>query len=90
MPLQARLLDYDNAQMILIGERTGDITKALEPTQKDEKHHKETPIEEMEKLEHEDGIRIHHLKGKLQLEEIQMPICLTIQRRRSRLRRSRY
>lgn len=63
MPLQPRLLDYESAQVLLIGEEVGDISKALEPARKDEKEHKETPMEEMEKLEHEDEIRVNHLKG---------------------------
>lgn len=63
MPLQTRLLNYENAQILLIGEQVGEITKALEPTKKDEKEHKETPMEEMEKLEHEDELRVRHLKG---------------------------
>ncbi|KAI9791489.1 MAG: hypothetical protein M1816_003833 [Peltula sp. TS41687] len=63
MPMQPRILDYENAQVLLIGEEVGDLSKALEPTRKDEKEHKETPMEEMEQLEHEDEIRVHHLKG---------------------------
>lgn len=65
MPLQPRLLDYENAQVLLIGEQVGDISKALEPTRKDEKENKETPMEEMEQLEHEDEIRVNHLKGNV-------------------------
>ena len=63
MPLQAGILDYENAQILLIGEQSGEISKAMQPSEKDQKHHKETPLEEMEKLEHEDDIRIQHLKG---------------------------
>jgi len=54
-------LEYPNAQFLLIGE---DAEKGLEPSDKDKKHHKETPLEEMEKLEHEDEIRVQHLHGK--------------------------
>ncbi len=64
MPLQAKVLDYDNAQILLIGEESGELHKAVEPSEKDKKHDKETPLEEMEKLEHEDDIRIQHLKGE--------------------------
>lgn len=64
MPLQPKHLDYENAQFIVIGEGSGELDKATEPQQKDEKHDKDTPLEEMEKLEHEDEIRVKHLKGE--------------------------
>ncbi|KAI9676859.1 MAG: hypothetical protein M1817_006698 [Caeruleum heppii] len=63
MPLQPKLLDYDNCQFLLIGEGGGEIGKAVEASAKDEKHGQETPLEEMEKLEHEDDLRVNHLKG---------------------------
>ena len=63
MPLRSDILDYENAQVLLIGEQSGEISEAVQPSETDQKHHKETPLEEMEKLEHEDDIRIHHLKG---------------------------
>ena len=63
MPLQPRHLDYPNAQFLIIGESRGldHATKALDS---DQKHSRETPLEEMEKLEGEDEIRVKHLKGK--------------------------
>ena len=64
MPLQPKHLDYENAQFIVIGEGSGELDKATEPQEKDEKHDKDTPLEEMEKLEHEDEIRVKHLKGE--------------------------
>ncbi|KAI9828166.1 MAG: hypothetical protein M1826_006094 [Phylliscum demangeonii] len=63
MPLQARLLDYTNAQILLIGEQSDDLAAALEPNPTDQKQHKTTPLDEMEQLEHEDDIRVNHLKG---------------------------
>ncbi|KAH9827579.1 hypothetical protein Tdes44962_MAKER02837 [Teratosphaeria destructans] len=55
-------LDYANGQILLIGESSG--LDAVEPTQKDAKHSsKETPVEELEKLEHEDDLRVEHLQG---------------------------
>lgn len=36
----------------------------VEPTTKDQKHDKDTPQEELEKLEHEDELRVEHLHGK--------------------------
>ncbi|KAF2495188.1 hypothetical protein BU16DRAFT_461127 [Lophium mytilinum] len=58
-------LDYPNAQILLIGEgNNNDLGTAVEPTSKDQKNDdKETPLEEMEKLEHEDELRVQHLHG---------------------------
>ena len=64
-PLQLRLLEYDNAQVLLIGEHVGDISKTVEPTGTDKKDDQEAPVEELEKLEHEDEIRVSHLKGTI-------------------------
>ncbi len=65
IPLQPRFLDYENAQILLIGGHVDDISKAIEPSAKDQKQDKETPLEELEKLEHEDEIRVDHLKGMI-------------------------
>jgi hypothetical protein len=63
MPVQAKHLDYDNAQMLLIGEDF-ESSSNLDPAPKDEKDDKkETPQEELEKLEDEDEHRVEHLKG---------------------------
>lgn len=62
MPLQPKLLDFVNTQILLIGEPHG-IENALETQDEDAKQHRETPHEEMEKLEGEDEIRVKHLKG---------------------------
>ena len=62
MPLQPRLLDYENTQFLLIGESSG-IEPALQPQDQDQEKTTETPKEEMEKLEGEDEIRVKHLKG---------------------------
>ena len=64
MPLEPSLLDYENTQFLLIGESRG-IDNALQAQDGDEKKEdRETPHEEMEKLEHEDEIRVQHLKGR--------------------------
>lgn len=63
MPPEPKHFDYQNAQILLIGESLDD-SKALEANSKDEKNDsKETPAEEVEKLEHEDELRVEHLKG---------------------------
>ncbi|KAF2157860.1 hypothetical protein K461DRAFT_290132 [Myriangium duriaei CBS 260.36] len=63
MPVEPKHLDYANAQMLLIGEDF-ESGHALEATKKDQQdEQKETPEEEIEKLENEDQIRIKHLKG---------------------------
>lgn len=62
MPLQPKHLDYLNTQFLVIGEPQG-LDKATQPQSQDEKEGKEKPLEEMEKLEGEDEIRVKHLKG---------------------------
>ena len=65
MPLQPRLLDYANTQFLLIGHNDDTLEKATKPQDgEEEKAKKETPLEEMETLEHEDEIRVEHLKGE--------------------------
>lgn len=61
-------MDYENCQILLIGESTD---HAMEPLKKDQKHGKEEPKEELEKLEHEDELRVKHLHGELFLTLIQ-------------------
>lgn len=64
MSVQPKHLDYPNTQILMIGEDF-DESHALDATSKDQKSgQKETPIEELEKLEGEDEIRVEHLKGK--------------------------
>ncbi|KAI9707076.1 MAG: hypothetical protein M1836_000036 [Candelina mexicana] len=63
MPLQPKHLDYEKSQILIIGEGMDEIGKAAEQSSKDEKHDKDTPLEEMEKLEHEDELRVQHLKA---------------------------
>ncbi|KAF9696297.1 hypothetical protein EKO04_005334 [Ascochyta lentis] len=58
--VKPKYLDQEYCQILLIGENTD---KAVEPTKKNEKHDKETPKEEIEQLEHEDELRVEHLKG---------------------------
>ncbi|KAM0254003.1 hypothetical protein ACHAQJ_006973 [Trichoderma viride] len=62
IPSQPHHLDYDNAQILLIGESSG-IKKALEPQEEDEKAHKEEPLEVMEELEEQDLKRMRHMPG---------------------------
>ena len=64
MPVHPKHLNYANAQMPLIGENF-DASANLDPTPKDEKDDtKETPQEEIEKLESEDELRVENLKGE--------------------------
>jgi hypothetical protein len=62
MPLQPGLLDYEGAQMLFMGEDYGKLGKAVEVPDGAEEPGKETPLEELEKLEGEEEIRVHHLK----------------------------
>jgi hypothetical protein len=59
--VKPKYLDHEYCQILLIGEH---LEKGVEPTTKDKKHDKETPQEELEKLEHEDELRVEHLHGK--------------------------
>lgn len=63
MPLEPKLLDYENTQFLIIGHNEESLEKATVPQPEDEKKDKEEPKEEMEKLEHEDDLRVQHLKG---------------------------
>lgn len=58
--VKPKYIDHEYCQILLIGEH---MEKAVEPTTKDKKHDKETPREELEKLEHEDELRVKHLHG---------------------------
>ena len=67
MPLEPHLLNYENTQFLIIGHHEESLEKATKPQDgEDQKPDKETPLEEVEKLEHEDELRVTHLKGKLQ------------------------
>lgn len=66
MPLQPKLLNYENTQFLLIGHGDDALEKAAKPqVEKEEEQEKETPLEEIEKLEDEDEVRVQHLKGEL-------------------------
>ncbi|KAH6643767.1 tetrapyrrole biosynthesis, uroporphyrinogen III synthase [Boeremia exigua] len=58
--VKPKYLDHEYCQILLIGEST---EKAVETTKKNERQNKETPKEEIEQLEHEDELRVQHLKG---------------------------
>ena len=65
MPLQPKLLDYTNTQILIIGHKDNPVEKATIPQDEDQGKNKDEPMEEMEKLEHEDELRVEHLKGKM-------------------------
>ena len=65
MPSQPKHLDYENAQLLLIGAGANDIGYATEPKEGEQKAEEDTPMQEMEKLEDEDHERVEELKGKL-------------------------
>lgn len=65
MPLQPKLLNYENAQFLIIGHSENALEKAAKSQDdEDEKPEIETPLEEVEKLENEDELRVEHLDGK--------------------------
>jgi hypothetical protein len=54
MPLEPELLDYDNTQILVIGEGMENVDKATAEQEQDGKDdNKETPAQEMDKLEDE-------------------------------------
>ena len=58
------MLDYPNAQFLLIGTHDEDLRKATKVQDGDEKEGKEEPMEEIEKLEAEDEVRVEKLNGE--------------------------
>ncbi|KAF2635808.1 tetrapyrrole biosynthesis, uroporphyrinogen III synthase [Massarina eburnea CBS 473.64] len=58
--VKPKYLDFPNAQILLIGE---ELESGTEPTTKDQRHGKEEPAAELERLEHEDEVRVEHLRG---------------------------
>lgn len=63
MPAEPKHVNYAMAQVLLIGEDF-DSSSNLDPAPKDEKNgEKETPQEELEKLEGEDEHRVERLRG---------------------------
>ena len=64
MPVQPRFIDYASAQFLLIGEGRDELGKATEVSERDEKHNKETPEEEINALEDEDSHRTGQLHGE--------------------------
>ena len=63
MPLKPHLLGYENTQFLLIGHREDALEKAAAQPEQDEGKEKETPLEELEKLEEEDEGRVEGLRG---------------------------
>lgn len=58
--LKPEYLDYPNCQILLIGE---DVDSAKKTDTKGKTQDTATPREEVEKLEHEDELRVEHLDG---------------------------
>jgi hypothetical protein len=86
MPLEPKLLDYENTQFLVIGHGDEALEKAAKPQDgEDQKAEKETPLEEIEKLEHEDEIRVEHLKG-LAFSHLPLSISQTLTAARGRFR----
>ena len=62
MPLQPKLLDYNNTQFLLIGHSEDSLQRAVKAQNgEDQQAEKETPLEEIEKLEKEDEQRVQGL-----------------------------
>ena len=63
MPLKPELLEYENTQFLLIGHKDDALEKAGAQPEQAEEGEKETPLEELEKLEEENEGRVEGLKG---------------------------
>lgn len=63
VPLQPKLIDYPNAQFMMLGEAQGRLGKGGKTEEK--APGEENAGEELENLEHEDEIRAGSLEGKL-------------------------
>ena len=67
MPLQPKLLNYENSQFLIIGHGDDALEKATKAQDGEEEEPEvETPLEEVEKLEKEDELRVEHLDGTLE------------------------
>ncbi len=60
-----QMLDHPNAQFLLIGnnDENASLNKATEPQKEDVAKERAEPLAELEKLEHEDEVRVQGLKG---------------------------
>ena len=86
--LQPRMLNYENAQFLIIGHGDDALEKAAQPQDgEDKRDDKETPLEEVEKLEHEDEIRVKHLKGDQAMHCFKISLLISFARRRLCFRR---
>lgn len=67
VPLEPDLIDYPNAQILIIGAAHGDLGKAATVESDSKQAHEEQPGEELEKLEHENEERVEALQGQFPL-----------------------
>ena len=63
MPLEPELIEYPNAQFLMIGEAQGSLGKAATAEGNKESHEQE-PGQELENLEKENEHRVEALQGK--------------------------
>lgn len=56
-------MDYENAQLLLIGEASG-LDKAVEPQIEDKEKDKEEPLDILDRFEEEDLERMRHPGGE--------------------------
>ncbi|KAG2413750.1 hypothetical protein HFD88_002939 [Aspergillus terreus] len=63
IPLEPELMDYPNAQFLMIGEAQQELGKAAVAEPGDKRPEEIQPGEEVEKLEEENEERVEHLRG---------------------------
>ncbi|KAL4901398.1 hypothetical protein BDW74DRAFT_170297 [Aspergillus multicolor] len=64
IPAEPELLDYPNAQFLMIGSAVGDLGKAATADEGDKRPEEEQPEEELTKMEDENEERIESLGGR--------------------------
>lgn len=81
IPLEPELMDYPNAQFLMIGEAQQELGKAAVAEPGDKRPEEIQPGEEVEKLEEENEERVEHLRGKCIENYATRDCALTICRR---------
>jgi hypothetical protein len=65
VPVQSKLLDYANAQILLVGHREEiNQAKDVKSSEEQKKQEEVEEVEDLEQLAEEDLQRVHNLSGK--------------------------
>lgn len=75
VPLEPELIDYPNAQFLMIGSAQDDLGRAASAEPDGKKPEQEQPGEELEKMETENEHRVDALKGTFAFPLIIRLLC---------------